>query len=293
MSAIATWYWQRSMSRFFNPLRKRSQRAKKKWPHFRPRLEALEDRLAPALSVTLTGTTVTLDETAGLQNDDTNAPLPTAFSDRLAALGAPATEINHAVSNGNVISITGVTGTITNIAFTDASGHPLDGAASGLSTTDGEAISLFTDTVNDNIVLGKTAAGAIAFAVYIEETGSPVNGGKFWSIEYEALHHPDATNPDDSIDLGSNLKVAVSEGDQLRLRRGAVRQQPLHDVRRSEVHPDRGDREGPAQSVPGREHQHQGRAQYQSSPEHHLVRRQRKPDQSRPTRPKGQRHWTP
>ena len=165
-----------------------------------------------ALSVTLTGTTVTLDETAGLQNDDTNTTLPTAFSSRLTALGAdPATAINAAVSNGNVISISGVTGTIGNIAFTDANGGALDGDSSGLFTNDGEEIFLFTDTVNDNIVLGKTAAGAIAFAVFLEETGSPVSGGKFWSIQFEALEHPDATNPDDSIDLGSNLKVAASE----------------------------------------------------------------------------------
>lgn len=127
-----------------------------------------------ALSVTLTGTTVTLDETAGLQNDDTNTTLPTAFSSRLTALGAdPATAINQAVSNGNVISISGVTGAIGNIAFTDANGGALNGDSSGLFTNDGEEIFLFTDTVNDNIVLGKTAAGAIAFAVFLEETGSP------------------------------------------------------------------------------------------------------------------------
>src|SRR5215831_9020931 len=165
-----------------------------------------------ALTVTLTGTTVTLDETAGLQNDDTNTALPAAFSSRLTALGAdPATAINKAVSNGNVISISGVTGTITNLAFTDANGGALDGDSSGLFTNDGEEIFLFTDTVNDNIVLGKTAAGSIAFAVFLEETGSPVSGGKFWSIQYEALEHPDATNPDDSIDLNGNLKVAASE----------------------------------------------------------------------------------
>src|SRR5215467_12466848 len=165
-----------------------------------------------ALTVTLTGTTVTLDETAGLQNDDTNATLPTAFSSRLTALGAdPATAINQAVSNGNVISISGVTGTIDNLAFTDSTGGALDGDSSGLFTNDGEEIFLFTDTVNDNIVLGKTAAGAIAFAVFLEETGSPVSGGKFWSIQYEALEHPNATNPDDSIDLGEHLKVGVSE----------------------------------------------------------------------------------
>src|SRR5215471_16328625 len=165
-----------------------------------------------ALTVTPTGTTVTLDETAGLQNDDTNTALPAAFSSRLTALGAdPATAINQAVSNGNVISISGVTGTIDNLAFTDSTGGALDGDTSGLFTNDGEEIFLFADTANDNIVLGKTAAGAIAFAVFLEETGSPVSGGKFWSIQYEALEHPDATNPDDSIDLDGNLKVAVSE----------------------------------------------------------------------------------
>jgi hypothetical protein len=165
-----------------------------------------------ALTVTLTGTTVTLDETAGLQNDDTAATLPTAFSDELTALGAdPATAINAAVSSGNVISISGVTGTVSNLAFTDTAGGALDGDSSGLFTNDGEEIFLFTDPTNDNILLGKTAAGAIAFAVYFEETGSPVSGGKFWSIQFEALEHPVATNPDDSINLAVNLKVAASE----------------------------------------------------------------------------------
>src|SRR5262245_59083253 len=210
--------WLRSLARdlgfrFGSPRKACRDRLRKK-PLARhcPWLELLEDRLAPALAVTLTGTTVTLDETAGLQNDDTNTALQAAFSSRLTALGAdPATALNRAVSNGNVVSISGVTGGINNIAFTDSAGGALDGDASGLSTNDGEAIFLFTDTVNDNIALGKTAAGAIAFAVFLEETGSPVSGGKFWSIQYEALEHPDATNPDDSIDLGSNLKVAVSE----------------------------------------------------------------------------------
>src|SRR5262249_23193756 len=109
-----------------------------------------------------------------------------------------------------VISISGATGTI-NVAFTDANGGALDGDSSGLFTNDGEEIFLFADTVNDNIVLGKTAAGAIVFAVYLEETGTPVSGGKFWTIQYEALEHLDPANPDDSLDLDNKLKVAVSE----------------------------------------------------------------------------------
>src|SRR5262249_45354980 len=44
------------------------------------------------------------------------------------------------------------------------------------------------------------------------ETGSPtVSGAKFWSIQYEALEHPITTDPDDSKDLGLNLKVTASE----------------------------------------------------------------------------------
>src|SRR5262245_51492643 len=171
---------QRLTSRLFNLFRPRRRASQRTGPpaRFRPRLEALEDRTVPSLTVTLTGTTVTLDESAGLQNDDTSNLLPAAFSSRLTALGAnPATAINAAVSNGNVLSISGVTGTISNLAFTDASGNALNGAASGLSTTDGQAISLFTDTANDNILLGKTPAGAVAFALFLEETGSPVSGG--------------------------------------------------------------------------------------------------------------------
>ncbi|VIO72112.1 DUF5801 repeats-in-toxin domain-containing protein [Bradyrhizobium ivorense] len=164
-----------------------------------------------ALSVTPTGTTVVLDETAGLQNDDTSTALPAAFASRLTALSAPTTVINQAVSSGNVFSISGVTGSVGNISFTDANGAALNGASSGIFTTDGEEVFLYTDTVNDNILLGKTSAGVIVFAVYIEETGSPVTGGKLWTIEYEPLRHPITTNPDDSLDLGNNVKVAVSE----------------------------------------------------------------------------------
>src|SRR5688500_7657002 len=59
------------------------QKTSRKPAAFRPRLEVLDDRTVPALIIDLTGATVTLDETAGLQNDDTSAALPAAFSGRL------------------------------------------------------------------------------------------------------------------------------------------------------------------------------------------------------------------
>ena len=92
-----------------------------------------------------------------------------------------------------------ITGTgITDLAFTDANGDPLDGDSSGLFTTDGEEVFLFTDTVNNNIVLGKTEGGDIVFAIYLEETGTPLSGAKMWTVQYESLDHlTTRTNPDD------------------------------------------------------------------------------------------------
>nr|WP_026331617.1 DUF5801 repeats-in-toxin domain-containing protein [Pseudomonas mandelii] len=188
---------------------------------------------ANALSVT-PGANVTLDETAGLQNltatptpagdaDDNDillASLPSAFSTRLTALGA-GTATGAALSGytgaagntgSNAFTLTDASG-ITDIRFVDSAGAPLDGVDSGLDTLDGTSILLYTDTNNNNIVVGRAGgpAGAIVFAGYIEETGSPVTGGKIWTVEYQPLKHPDATNPDDSLNLQDKVFVGVTQ----------------------------------------------------------------------------------
>src|SRR5690606_32788030 len=53
--------------------------------------------------------------------------------------------------------------------------------------------------------------GAIVFAAYIEETGTPVSGGKIWSVEYQPLMHPDTTDPDDALDLADKVFIGTSE----------------------------------------------------------------------------------
>ncbi|WP_371850808.1 DUF5801 repeats-in-toxin domain-containing protein, partial [Pseudomonas sp. Irchel s3a18] len=171
--------------------------------------------------VLVTGVNVTLDETAGLQNgtataspagdaDDNDilvASLPSIFSTRLTALGAGA--VTAAALSGytgaagntgsNAFSIAAPGASITDISFTDSLGAALNGLDSGLLTLDGTPILLYTDS-NNNIVLGK-AGGVIVFAAYIEETGSPVTGGKIWVVQYQPLQHPDTSNPDDAVNL--------------------------------------------------------------------------------------------
>jgi hypothetical protein len=189
-----------------------------------------------SLSVVASGANVTLDETAGLQNatatptpagdaDDNDillASLPTTFSSRLTALGA-GTATGAALSGytgaagntgSNAFSVTADPGaSITNISFVDSSGAPLNGVDSGLDTLNGTSILLYTDTNNDNIVLGRAggATGAIVFAAYIEETGSPVSGGKIWTVEYQPLQHPVVTNADDSLNLLNKVFVGASQ----------------------------------------------------------------------------------
>ncbi|RTQ33258.1 hypothetical protein EJP69_17170 [Variovorax gossypii] len=182
-----------------------------------------------ALNLTA-GSTVTLDESANLQNlaatpaaagdsndnDISASSLPAAFSSRLAAQSV-GTAINAALSGYNG-SNTGtnaftfsISGTVTDISFTDANGAALNGFDSGLNTADGEDIFLYTDTTNNNVVYGKTALNVVVFAAYLEETGTPVSGAKIWMVQYEAIANPDATNPDDAVNLLDKVFVSVSQ----------------------------------------------------------------------------------
>ncbi|CAI8877887.1 Flagellar hook-length control protein FliK [Pseudomonas sp. IT-196MI5] len=187
------------------------------------------------LSVVATGEDVTLDETAGLQNgtatpgpvgdaDDNDilvTSLPTTFASRLTGLGA-GTATGAALSGytgvagntgSNAFTITSAPGaSITDVSFVDSTGAPLSGVVSGLSTLDGISILLYTDT-NNNIVLGRagSASGAIVFAAYIEETGSPVTGGKIWTVEYQPLLHTNTANADDSLNLLNKIFIGASQ----------------------------------------------------------------------------------
>ncbi|WP_207255330.1 MULTISPECIES: DUF5801 repeats-in-toxin domain-containing protein [unclassified Pseudomonas] len=185
--------------------------------------------------VVATGTNVALDETSGLQNatatasptgdaDDNDillTALPSTFATRLTALGA-GTATDAALSGytgavgdtgSNAFTLNLAPGAINvDISFTDSLGAALNGLDSGLDTLDGIDILLYTDT-NNNILLGRAGGpdGAIVFAAYIEETGSPLSGGKIWTVEYQPLKHPDGNNPDDALNLLNKVFIGASQ----------------------------------------------------------------------------------
>ena len=194
--------------------------------------------------ITSTDLKTTVDETAGLQNgsatptlsgdaddNDTSLALPTAFSTRLAALLAATTPTEILIDNAlsgysgsntglNAFTVTPAAGeTISDIRFTNSTGTLLNDVESGRTTADGVKIYLYTDTVDNNVLVGRAAAtggnpdanGAIVFAAYIEETGSPVSGGKIWTALYQSLFHSDPGNPDDSLDLLNKVFIGTTK----------------------------------------------------------------------------------
>jgi hypothetical protein len=170
---------------------------------------------------------VTLDESIGLQNatstpgsagdaDDNDilaSALPAAFATRLSALGA-GTAINGALSgyngaNSGANAFTFSTPDATGVGFTDSGGLALNGAPSGMSTTAGnQAILLYTDAGDNNILLGKVG-DTIVFAAYLEETGAPLSGAKLWMSQYSAIRGLDPANPDEMLSLLDRVYVSV------------------------------------------------------------------------------------
>jgi hypothetical protein len=196
-------------------------------------------------AVTLTGnlTTVTLDEDEGLQNaTDTPAPpnpagdandndilftaTPSPFQTRLNDLtkvnGVSAIPINAALSGytgapGNTgLPMLTISGSYTNLAFTDGNKALFNGTNSNLTTSiGGNSIFLYTDSTNDNIVLGRegngTTAnpnGAIVFAVYLDEAADKLSA-RIWTVQYQAIVHPNPALSDEPVNLNDLLYVTA------------------------------------------------------------------------------------
>ena len=193
-----------------------------------------------ATMITINGTD-TLDESLGLQNsgvavtgednNDNDVSLATlqanalSFYSRLfnpvASSGlnlstAFPTANGVAESSASFISVSS-TGTVVGLNFVDGNGAALPvyggatpGVLTGLTTDSGSTISLFADPVlGSQMVLGVDSNGNIAFAVYMQPNGTDT-AARVWMTQFEALHNPVSTNPDDPVNLFDSIGVAAS-----------------------------------------------------------------------------------
>lgn len=184
--------------------------------------------------ITVTGS-VTHDESDGLQvsptpatatednNDQDVANLSALQTNALALynrlftagglnLTPPASVNGGGQATAQVITVNNGAG-LNDLKFTDALGNALNGLPSGLSTVNGDAISLYTDT-NNNIVLGKLGNGDVAFALVLDElknASNVVTGAKIWIVQFTPLDHGADASHDNALDLSGKLFVTGNQ----------------------------------------------------------------------------------
>jgi hypothetical protein len=165
---------------------------------------------------------LTIDESSGLQKDDTSLELPAPL---LTAIGSLA-PMEKTVSAPGVPTFAA---NVTDVSFTNASGAPLVGVNSNLSTTNQTPIYLYSSSANNNIVFGRVGIdpdgaggqpyqanpnGANVFAIYLDTGGSDVNAtsAKIWVVQFQSMFEPIFSNPDDIVLLTGVLKALPTTG---------------------------------------------------------------------------------
>ncbi|WP_214472133.1 DUF5801 repeats-in-toxin domain-containing protein [Mesorhizobium sp. dw_380] len=177
--------------------------------------------------------TLTLDQTSGIQPDDTAISndltgLSTAFKDFLNGLSgdlqlsagqlAFADNVEAAVSGAGLVTVNPDGATISKLFFSDGSGAPLDGDqvifnSSPLLTVDGSQPIFLHSYANGTIVLATTSAaegvGDVVAAFYLNAAGDNLTAS-VEMVTFQAIAHPDSTNPDDTIDWTNLLNVSAT-----------------------------------------------------------------------------------
>jgi hypothetical protein len=171
-----------------------------------------------------------IDESAGLTDDDkdsTVAPYSTSTTvqyllglDSSGGLSSPelAFQSNFVVASANAgESISSV------ILTQNSSGTSFSttvGVNSGIQTVDGNYVWLFQDATHPNVVIGVIGTSdsaappnlsnpySLAFSLAL--AGTDATHYDLYAVEYVPLSHPDATNPDDQIDLLNKVYASVS-----------------------------------------------------------------------------------
>ncbi|CAN7681461.1 DUF5801 domain-containing protein [Phyllobacterium sp. LjRoot231] len=180
------------------------------------------------MALDITTQDIIIDETTGLQDDDVNpSVLPHSTNATLQYLlsrdGAGGLTSPEVAFQTNFVQATASAGeTITSVVLTqNASGTPFSttvGVNSGLQTVDGNYVWLFQDPTHPNVVIGvigtsdpfaePAETGPLAFSFALISTST--TNADLYTVQYVPLHHPDATNPDDQIDLTDKVFASVT-----------------------------------------------------------------------------------
>ena len=174
------------------------------------------------MSLDITAQDLVIDETTGLQDDDTSASSSTVTYllslDGAGGLSTP----EVAVQADFVIASANAGETISSVALAkDSSGTAFStsvGVNSGIKTVDGNYVWLFQDATHSNVVIGvigtsnaaaaPAATGALAFSFAL--VGTSNTNSDLYTVQYVPLLHPDATDADDRIDLTDKVFASVS-----------------------------------------------------------------------------------
>ena len=171
----------------------------------------------PSAAIAVTGTLVTHDETAGLQNATATPGVPGDANDNdvagpLTVFDSVTTKstdmVGFAVSAGPVVSSAGSSTGEDEEGATTVFSLSVANASSGLLTTDGDAITL---TLEFGIVVGRDVGGNAVFAISIDAVTGVVS-----VAQYELIEHPTGGGSyDEAVNLGAtvNAVMTVTDGD--------------------------------------------------------------------------------
>ncbi|MDN3557048.1 DUF5801 repeats-in-toxin domain-containing protein, partial [Halomonas maura] len=154
---------------------------------------------------------ITVDESPGVTDDEiTVAAGQLILPDLYTEFGTPE---NIACKTGMISTPEGVTA----IGWAaDEDGNPVSDLASGLTALDPdsggyEAVTLDTAPGDDNVLIGTTTSGHVAFVAVIVEAEDGLSSDVYL-LDYLPKQHPDDTDPDDTVTLDSLfVNVAVEE----------------------------------------------------------------------------------
>jgi T1SS-143 domain-containing protein len=148
----------------------------------------------------VTDQTVTIDETAGIENSETIAPVVVALFANVANAGSG----SPTFAKADVIDTSFKTGADENATTTLT--LRIDNAVSGLQTTAGQDITLYLE---NGLVVGRVGGpqGPAAFAIAIDSDGNVS------VAQYTSLKHPDENATDEGIDLTGKISAVFSVKD--------------------------------------------------------------------------------